>query len=471
MLYYNQKCVIPHYIDFVDDAFNKYPENKIFEAHRELYKEFGNKMSAAVAGLCVADLYAVYGLVSLEGSARNIFKCIIPNDVQDTNISFLTATATTVAIVDANRPDNIVFSKGCLIVPRGEILWSLLAYDAAENFKINDDDDDDDDFKIYLTFSKKVTANDHRKKTPPFTLPYYKRKEEVGWGERKKLSHYSHLEIDTNLATEYAAQEAIAKSRYVYLNPNINNFIKSFKYIAPRQDHHQQSDRKYLLFASNLFFIQTITGLSLLSTHANRLLMYPPSNNERICMKRKNEMSITIPRSNDTVARLRSFSLFEKGTGYTNPECIISRNVVLFANVRPPPSSDADKPPQIAFNSEIVRVFEREKIKNIRETNNNDNRLLETTTTTDGLKELKEFFDIESYRYFNRILQNTYPNVLKFGKETTLATYTPNCMMTSIGLVATKNICQREFLIVQGNVFDLKAKYNYLKPVVRNNNN
>lgn len=419
-----KKCVIPHYNSYTDSI--KLPANAVFEAERGNYEKYGDSLSGAITGVCLPDQFSYYGLLSRENYIKNLFNALSCFTGQDVAISFLVASpAYKLREKDAltqRCPSNLVFKKGCLIIPRGEIVWSLLAIDSSN---IAQGESEDDVFKIFIKESAVANPNN-----PGLILPSMEKKDE------ESRIHYEHLKIPADQRNITSKESN--NSRYVYLNPTLYNRIKTFRCISP----HEKTifDQDFMLFSMNLMYVQSLSALALVSTPPKRLLQYPPGSRESICPPKKDSMCVLIPK----VENLDTWSI-QTDDGLSMDEKTICNNVVLVADAKRHNTCNTTND----LNHNIIHAIETQYMNSVREEYN----ILKSVEFQH--MGLDSWYDIESQQFWKKIIINSYPNKVKNGDED-ICTNAANCILTPLGVVAIRNICEGDPLIFKDHTINLK---------------
>lgn len=438
------KCVIPHYTNYNNGSVTL-PENKIFEAERGNYDKYGDRLSGAVSGICMPDLFSNFGLVSHEGYVKDLFyplPCVAGRDIA---VSFLVANPP-YDVIDFDKeskcPKNIVFRKGCLIVPRGELIWALLALDA-DKIGNTGGENNDEEFKIYITQTihqrkrKRESVETGKPENEEVLEPIPINVGDVQRQTEELKSHYNHLR-----AARFGGYKSIKvpNMKYVYLNPAIYNRIRSFRCISPVD--RTLVDQDYMLFAMNLLYVQSLSMLALLSTLPNRLLQYPPGTKETICHTQRNTMSVVIP----IVDNIAEWTIHQQMGGYAVVAESIPNNVVLIADVV---SNNTCESRLSTLNHNIIQALEKEFMGPVR----HEHQILKGIQLDCG--NLTTWYDIEAQQFWKKLIANSYPSKIMAQGEV-LTSYTPNCLLTPLGIVATKDICENDPIIVKESKLDLK---------------
>lgn len=509
-----KQCILPHYdkVSFGLTQDINLPQNSIFDAQKEIFDSHGHIMSPVFLGMCAADLFTTFGLSSRDAFIRDIFSPIHCYTGNDVIVSYLVAN-NAYKIVDKDaftppscRESNIVFKKGCLIVPRGEIIWSLLAYNA-QTIAIGDDPSDQ--FKIYVskcggarvpgekrvnkleTVGVDVIYKSHYSYSNDVNeaqfddLPPVVENEPIladlvqvpvadGTEERKgeivriteenniKQREYNDKKIkyDKDVAIRALNVQQIVKSRfsseqkvanttqYVYLNPNLYAKLKSFRCIDP----HNMSliDQDYILYTMNLFYSEFFSTLALISAPPDTLLMYPPGTLEMNCPPKPDTMVVTLPNYNDLID-LKRWTITETEIGYGLKDAIraiveIPKNMILIGDLV---SMNICRENMPNTNRNIVEAIEQKKMMSVRDEYSVIKRYnLETNS-------FKYFNENSGIQFFKKIIKNSYPETVKDG-DTVISTYTPNCILTPLGIVATKSICENDPLVIGDHKLDIK---------------
>jgi hypothetical protein len=509
-----KRCTLPHYdkasVGLTQDI--SLPHNLVFDAQKEIFDRYGHIMSPALLGICVADLFTTFGLSSKDSYVRDMFTPINCFTGKDTVVSYLVAnSAYNIVEKDAFTPvqqvnTNIVFNKGCLIVPRGEILWSLLAYNANA---IAIGDDPSDLFKIYVDrcggdegidieqkWTRPAAGNDDCIKYPSHyefsnksannlfpdwppdpvepvleleplpvaAIPNEIEINRINEANRLKQQVYAAAMVQHNkdvdhvslqrekyLKSIYSSENKNAnETKFVYLNPNIYAKIKAFRCISP----HNMSlmDQDFILYTMNLFYSQFFSTLALISTQPEILLMYPPATLEMICPKKPDTMVVALPRlQNGVVENIDDWTIREADIGYgldVNVNRIISvpHNMILIADVI---SMNTCSETLSNTNRNVVEAIEHKLMSGVR-----DEYLVLKAYGLENTN-LNHFNENTGRQFFKKIIKNSYPNKLQ-DDGTTISTFTPNCTLTPLGIVATKSICENDPLVIDNHQIDIK---------------
>src|SRR5436190_11360093 len=120
-----KKCVIPHYKQTggeSDELFKNWHINTVFESELDTYEKYGHRLSSAISGMCLGDLFTHYGLTQRDEYVKSLFSTISCYRGKDSIISFLVASRPyRIKNKELDQQpclDNVVFEKGTLIIPR-----------------------------------------------------------------------------------------------------------------------------------------------------------------------------------------------------------------------------------------------------------------------------------------------------------------------------------------------------------------
>jgi len=420
-----KKCILPHYKKSggeSDELFKNWHINSVFESQTDTYDKYGHRMSSAIAGMCLADLFTQYGLTQRDEYVKSLFSTISCYSGKDSVISFLVASRPyNIKNKEQEQPtcpDNVVFEKGTLIIPRGELLWALLSIPGDKIGTSNDPNS----FRIYI---QSVDDKD--------SIEAVKR-----LGDEFK-SHADHLGI-TNIEKKPLDADVTKRTPayYITLNPFIYTRIKAYRCIPP--DGRNLEEQYFMLHKMNLLYSQTIGAMAVIPVEAKRLLQYPPGTRESICCGR-DLLNVGIPQT--YAADLGGWAIKEEvheiknnngGYTYTGK---IPRNTIIFPEVL---QSDVCKSNREDFHS-FVQQYESNYVGKIRE---------EYGDIKIDIDNFAEYFDDTQRSYWYKFIKNTYPTKLTF-KDDEISKFTPNCRLTALGLVATRKICDGDPLILVEN--------------------
>ena len=422
-----KKCVVPHYKKTggdSDELFKNWNINSVFESEVELYDRFGHRMSSAISGMCIADLFTQFGLTQRDEYVKSLFSTISCYQGKDSIVSFLVANRPyrirNTEITDIKCPDNVVFEKGTLILPRGELMCALLGIPGDRIANSNDPNH----FKIYI---HKVTGTDKieaiKKEADEFD------------------NHFHHLKVkDVTKIEPNATAAQRPAAYYVTLNPFIYTRMKAYRCIP--QDGRNLEEQYFMLHKMNLLFSQTLGAMSVIPVEARRLLQYPPGTRESICCE-NDILNVSIPNNVEGGNDFDSWAIKEEGNnigrnndGFTYGDPI-PKNTIIFPEVK---DTDLCKTNRENFHS-FIQQFENTNINKIRE---------EYSDIKIDVAGFPEYYDDNQRAFWYKFIKNTYPTRLTFlGDE--ISKFTPNCQLTPLGVVAIKKICEGDPLIFKEN--------------------
>jgi hypothetical protein len=441
-----KECTLPHYDTFTKGLTGQdssLASNKILDSQKQMYEKHGKRLSSTISGICVPDLFNTYGLTAKDEFIRDMFTPINCHTGKDAIVSYLVANNAYKfiekdAFTIPQCANNIVFKKGCLIIPRGEILWSLLAYNAN---KLASGDDPTDVFKIYVDkCGGNIPGDDDL---------------DVEWkidDDRKYKSHYRFSDPNVAQAVrnrrdldDHYSQVSPDETKYVYLNPNIYARIKSFRCISPKNKSLVQQD--FSLYTMNYYFAQFFAGLSLISSPPKALLMYPPGTLESICPPKADIMVVNLPNSND-IEDLETWTNVEVANeGYRikgKDKFSVPRNMILIGDCK---DMNTCSEPYDNTNFNVIEATERHSMVPVRE----EYAIFKIVVVENS--QLK-YFGSNSQLYFKKIIKNSFPNKLS-NNTLEISNFTPNCMLTPLGVVSTKNICEGDPLVMKDHTLDM----------------
>lgn len=417
-----KNCVVPHYKRSggeTEELFKNFIINTIFEREIFMYNKYGNKLSSAISGVCIADLFTQYGLTQRDEYVKTLFSTISCYQGRDSVISFLVASRPyriKNALENSNCPDNLVFDKNTLIIPRGEIMWSLLGI-PGDKIGVNGDPNS---FKIFIQPVDDTNAINMVATT----------------GDEFKR-HSEHLNITK--IEKLLAEASKPDLHYVTLNPYIYTRIKAYRCIDT--EGRNLDEQYFMLHKMNLLYSQSIGALSVIPVEAKRLLQYPPGTRESICCK-EDKLNIGVPKSfcNDIDTWAKKDEKKEGGAFiYTGN---VPRNTIIFPECE---SADVCKNNRDGFHN-FIQQYESSHVAKIREEyadikpNENSN--------------IPNCFDDNQKAYWYKFIRNTYPRELRFKNEI-VSSFTPNCKITPVGVVSTRRICEGDPLIFEGNALEI----------------
>jgi hypothetical protein len=413
-----KNCVVPHYKKTggeSEELFKNFIINSVFEREIYMYNKYGNKISSAISGICISDLFTHYGLTQRDEYVKTLFSTISCYEGKDSVISFLIATRPyRIKTSSETCPNNIVFEKNTLIVPRGEILWSLLGI-PGDKIGMSSDPNN---FKIYI---QSVDEAD------PIHM--------VTTSDEEFKTHKEHLKI-TSIAKHTDATTR-PELHYVTLNPFIYTRIKAYRCIDT--EGRNLDEQYFMLHKMNLLYSQSIGALSVIPVGAKRLLQYPPGTRESICCK-EDTLHIGVPKSYcgeiDNWARKDSA---KQGQAYDYTGKV-PKNTVVFPECE---NSDVCKNNRDGFHN-FIQQYENSHIVKIRE----------EYADIKPSEDIPKCFDDTQRSYWFKFIKNTYPTQLKFRTEV-VSSFTPNCRLTPIGVVALRRICEGDPLIFDSNALEI----------------
>lgn len=421
-----KKCILPHYSKGIgennQDLFKSWTINSIFEAEMPLYEKFGNKLSSAISGLCITDLFTQYGLAQRDEYLNNMFPVLSCfQGPRDSIMSFIVASKP-YKMVNSEEPtcsDNIVFKKGCLIIPRGELLWSLLSIPGDKIGTSNDANA----YKIYV---HSVDTADSRLESVRTSSEEYK-------------SHIEHLKI-TKVETKPIADENKEDQYYVTLNPFIYTRIKAYKCIS--LENKTLEEQYFIIHRMQLLFAQTIGSLSLLSVHPQRLLQYPPATCDQICSS-NDILNVGIPSLYfDDMKRCAIKEEKElhknKYEGFTYTGKLPS-NTIVFPESHEANACKSNRDGQL---HSFLLEYEKTHLPKVRDEYSEIKAGVDFTAAN--------YFDDEQKTYWFKIIKNSYPNKLKH-KDQDISSYEPNVTLSPLGVVALRDVCLHDPLIFKSN--------------------
>lgn len=416
-----KQCVVPHYKKSggeSEELFKNFIMNKIFEREIYMYNKYGNKLSSAISGLCITDLFTQYGLTQRDDYIKTLFSTISCYMGRDSVISYLVASKPYRTISNENTcPDNIVFEKNTLIIPRGEIMWALLGI-PGDKIGVNIDPNS---FKICIQ-----SVKDNNNPLPTITTS----------GDEFKL-HKDHLKIKEIKKHTTGTPPTIY---YVTLNPYIYTRIKAYRCIDT--EGRNLDEQYFVLHKMNLLYSQSIGSLAVIPVEAKRLLQYPPGTRESICCD-KDVLNIGVPSSVcDTInswAVKDDDNKIGKQFEYDGELC---KNTIIFPECH---NSDVCKNNRDGFHN-FIQQYETSHISKIRE----EYADLKPDTSV----KIPDCFDDNHKAYWYKLIKNTYPTELKF-KTDVVSQFTPNCKITPVGVVSIRRICEGDPLIFEGNILEI----------------
>lgn len=413
-------CVVPHYKKSggeSEELFKNFIINKVFEREVYMYNKYSQKLSSAISGVCIADLFTQYGLTQRDDYVKNLFSTISCYQGRDSVITYLVANKPykITSHAESNScPDNIVFEKNTLIVPRGEIMWALLGI-PGDLIGVNSDPNS---FKIVI---QKVTDEGNLPKIATSSDEFKSHKDHL------KLSKIESLDAD--VPTLY----------YVTLNPYIYTRIKAYRCI---DTHDRSLDEQYFMqHKMNLLYSQSIGALSVIPVEAKRLLQYPPGTRESICCK-NDILNIGVPDSVCTEIEkwaIKDDTKIGKAFKYTGK---LPKNTVVFPECK---DSDICRNNRDGFHN-FIQQYENSHISKIREEY--------ADVKPDSNTKIPDCFDDNHKSYWYKFIKNTYPTELKF-KDEVVSSFTPNCKITPVGVVSIRRICEGDPLIFEGNSLEI----------------
>lgn len=414
-----KKCVVPHYKKTggeSEELFKNFIMNTIFEGEINMYNRYGNKISSAISGVCITDLFTQYGLTQRDEYVKTLFSTISCYQGKDSIISFLVATKPYRIKTNSDTcPNNIVFEKNTLIIPRGELLWSLLGIPGDKIGMSNDANG----FKIFI---QPIDDGDNMLMVATVTDEFKEHKEHLGITKIEKST-------ETQKPPLY----------YVTLNPYIYTRIKAYRCIDT--EGRNLDEQYFMLHKMNLLYSQSIGALSIIPVEAKRLLQYPPGTRESICCK-ADTLNIGVPKSFcDNIDSWAVKDSQDKGQAFKY-EGKVPKNAIVFPESL---SSDICKNNRDGFHN-FIQQYENSHIIKIREEY--------ADIKPDADAKIPDCFDVNQKSYWYKFLRNTYPNELKFKNEV-VSSFTPNCKLTPIGVVATRRICEGDPLIFEGNSLEI----------------
>lgn len=436
------KCVVPHYKNDTGESgqfFANWNMNSVFEQEHDRYVKKGHKMSSAIAGLCEADLFSQYGLVTHDEYVKTLFSTMSCYKGKDTVVSFLEAgrpyKLLSPNVDQPNCPDNVVFRKYCLIIPRGELMWALLAIPGDKIGVSNDSNS----FKIYIHSVKdgvRVSA--------------------VAVSSDEFKSHAAHLNFTKVEKKADAASKPDAY--YVTLNPFIYTRIRAYRCIPP--EGRTLDEQHFMVHKMNAFYTHSIGALALISVSAKRLLQYPPATREQLCID-TDLLNVGIPESFFKTPAAESAEVGGEGQAGTQKlkwahfeagavsdinnsgfeyEGSLPKNMIVF-----PESKDSDvcRSNRKDLHS-FIQHYEHSIMVKVRE---------EYGEVKPDYAVL-DCYDEEEKPFWYKLIKNTYPTKLTFNNEV-ISHFTPNCMLTPLGVVAIRDICEGDPLIFEENVMPI----------------
>lgn len=448
------KCVVPHYKNDSSgessEFFANWKMNSVFEQEYETYMRKGHKISSAMSGLCEADLFYYFGLVQRDEYVRTLFSAISCFTGKDSVVSYLEA-GRPYKLLNSNPensscPDNIVFNKHCLIIPRGELLWSLLAIPGDKIAVSNNANN----FRIFI---HPVEERDRLEKLTTVDDEFKLHKQHLG---------LDNLKENTSGATQ--------KTYYVTLNPFLYTRIRSFRCIPP--EGRSLDEQHFMIHKMNAFYTHSLGAISLLSTNARRLLQYAPGTREILCTG-TDKINVGIPKKfyegttsatpSTSTAPVTSTPILskwarseedERGTdkfyGYDYDNKKLPVNTIVFPEAK---EIDVCKSNRKDFHS-FIQYYEQSMMTKIREEY--------ADIKSDDSFKLIDAYDNDSKTFWYKLIKNTYPSKLTY-KEDTISQFTPNCMLTPLGVVAIRDICLNDPLIFEENTMEIdkinKNKY------------
>lgn len=417
-----KNCVVPHYKKHggeSEELFKNFIMNTIFEREIYMYNKYGNKLSSAISGICIADLFTQYGLSQRDEYIKTLFSTISCYQGKDSVISFLTANKPYKlknSQENNNCPDNIVFEKHTLIIPRGELMWSLLGI-PGDKIGINSDPNS---FKICIqkvddteAISMVSTTNDEFKE------------------------HKNHLKLTK--IEKFSGTGSKPQLYYVTLNPYIYTRIKAYRCIDT--EGRNLDEQYFMLHKMNLLYSQSIGALSVIQVEAKRLLQYPPGTRESICCK-GDILNIGVPKTFcEEIDKWATKVEGDVGQAYTYTGSV-PRNTIVFPECE---NVDVCKSNRDGFHN-FIQQYENSHISKIREEY--------ADIKPDESLKIPACFDDNQKSYWYKLIRNTYPKELKF-REEVVSSFTPNCQITPIGVVSTRRICEGDPLIFEGNTLEI----------------
>jgi len=420
-----KKCVIPHYKQTggeSDELFKNWHINTVFENELDTYEKYGHRMSSAISGMCLGDLFTQYGLTQRDEYVKTLFSTISCYRGKDSIISFLVAS----------RPyriknkeldlqpclDNVVFQKGTLIIPRGELLWALLSIPGDKIGTSNDPNS----FRIYIQ-----------------GVPDKDRIEPIKQLDGEFQTHSNHLGI-TNISKKEinANPQSRPTTYYVKLNPFIYTKIKAYRCISP--EGRNLEEQYFMLHKMNLLYSQSFGAMALMAVEARRLLQYPPGTRESICCER-DLLNVGIPQSHAT--NINRWAIKQEkeqnqnnndGYDYTGT---LPKNTIIFPEAT---NTDVCKSNRDGFHN-FIQQFERNYFPKIRE-EYGDIKINDNTFAVD--------YDDSHSKFWFKLFNNTYPSKLTYQGEI-ISTFSHNCELTAVGVVSTRDICEGDPLIFDKN--------------------
>lgn len=416
-----KNCVVPHYKKTggeSEELFKNFIMNTVFEREIYMYNKYGNKISSAISGICISDLFTQYGLTQRDEYVKTLFSTISCYQGKDSVISFLVASKPyrIKSNLENDCPNNIVFEKNTLIVPRGEIMWSLLGI-PGDKIGVNSDPNS---FKICIQ-----KTDDAEPINMVATV-----------GDEFKR-HMEHLKITKIEKFSGATQKP--DLYYVTLNPYIYTRIKAYRCIDT--EGRNLDEQYFMLHKMNLLYSQSIGALSVIPVEAKRLLQYPPGTRESICCK-EDTLNIGVPKSFcEDIGTWANKDDDDNGRAYTYTGKV-PKNTIVFPECE---SSDVCKNNRDGFHN-FIQQYESSHISKIREEYSD-------IKPSDDSK-IPKCFDDNQRSYWYKFIKNTYPTELQFKKEV-VSSFTPNCKITPIGVVSIRRICEGDPLIFEGNSLEI----------------
>jgi hypothetical protein len=367
--------------------------NTTFEIHTTMYKRFAQSKSI-ICGLCIVDLFTVFGLTQ-----RNTSKALFNLNISASH-AYLVGNRAYKYKAGGGQTPIAVFKKGCLLIPRGEIIYSLLAYR-------QDDLTLHDEFRIYITTDADFENGDANK-----------------------------------------------TGRYVTLNPNLMCKLRSFRSI----EDHLQLGGEYGALVLSLLYVQSVTGLSLLSCSPETLMKISPSNGHSFVAlpgqsnRLKNRMSVHI--KEPLYADSKDWTLDDKQIKIT-PEWKPMSELLEPFRITTVTSQDSCVPLEHLKDQYggLINSMERNTMSRIRHELDEMELFYSSNDSTfpklDEFKNRKIFDSPQSLSFFKNIIFSTFPKTWK-DNDTNEQIYfmKENCIFTELGLVACRDICENDCIII-----------------------
>jgi len=420
-----KKCVCPHYkgndgSQLAEVMKNVYI-NVVFEGQVSIYEKYGHRMSTAICGMCLADLFAQYGLTQKDDNVKTLFSNMSCFSGKDSGVSLLVASMPYIMrnnnLDNQKCPSNVLYPPGTLVLPRGEFAWQLLSIPGDRICTSLDPHT----FRIYITRVK------DRDRIEPI--------KNVG-GELK--SHREHLGI-TKVETIPLDDDVTKRhdAYYVTLNPFIYTRIKAYRCVPP--EGRNLEDQFFMLHKMNLLYSQTMGAMAVIPVEAKRLLQYPPGTRETTCCP-PDLLNVGIPESVST--DIDAWAIKEEKEQHKNHvdgfniTGSLPKNMIFFPDAK---DFDTCKSNIDNFHN-FIQEYESSYISQIRE------EYAEIKVDRD----FYDYFDDNQRAFWYKFIKHTYPSKLSFKGEV-ISSFTPNCQLTPLGVVAIRNICQNDYLVFKDN--------------------